>query len=136
MSELVGDGYPIAAPVPGGRLRRNWIVRVAHPLPPDSIVASLEATLANEASATMVAAYGEVSNTAQLMSARPVVALLRLDDEHLVVRIEFADHEHAVGDSAAISQWGVLQSLDREIEIADLQGIPRRFWFPLRSTRV
>jgi len=133
VSELVAEAYPVAVSVSPGRIRRNWIVRAASILPSDEALDAIARKLTEDTHAAIDAAYAEVASATELENARPAVTLLRLDDLHLVVRTEYADPEHAIGDSDAISQWGVLQRLDVQVELADVQGIPRSLWFPLRQ---
>lgn len=135
ISEVVGDAYPVAVAVAGGRLLRNWIVRTVDVLPDEVTLAEMQRTLENDAFAHIVTAYSS-SATAEVLSAvRPSVQLVRLDDLHLVVRIEFAGPEISVGAEAAISQWGVFQAMDRQMRLDDLQGLPSDLWFFLRANR-
>jgi hypothetical protein len=135
VSELVGESYPVAAAVEGGRLRRNWIARSANVLPVESALREIQAGLEEAASKAITEAYSSAATTEALSRACPSVTLVRLDDFHIAVRIEFASPEQSVGDAAATSQWGVLQGLDRKIRLDELQGIPCEHWFPLRMAR-
>ncbi len=134
ISELIGQAYPPAIPLGGGRLRRHWIVRTAGEVPTEGRLHALAQSLEGAAVAKIQAAYGSVTGR-QLTGARPAIRLRRLDDRHLVVQTDFADAEGSVGDAAAISQWGVLQDLDREVRVDDLQGLPSEHWFQLRTAR-
>lgn len=134
ISELVGEAYPVAVRT-GNRLRRNWVARTSRPLPPQVSLNELQRRLEESAFASIERAYGGCVSREQLMAARPSLLLIRLDDLHLVVRTEFAARETNVGDADIISQWGVLQMLDREIELDELQGLPCENWFQIRGAR-
>jgi hypothetical protein len=133
ISELVGEAYPPAVEV-GSRVRRNWIARTVAVLPQEATLIDLERTVETYAVAQIREAYAATATAGQLSSARPSIALLRLDDHHLIVRVEFAAPEDSVGNAAWISQWGVLQAIDRVLRLDELQGLPRALWFPLRSS--
>jgi hypothetical protein len=134
ISDLVGGAYPPAVAV-GGRLRRNWIARTANVLPGEAELNALQQGTEADAIAKIQDAYASVATAEQLANARPSVTLVRLDDHHLIVRIEFAAPENSVGDVAAIAQWGVLQVIDRNLRLDELQGIPCEHWFPIRAGR-
>lgn len=135
ISELVGDAYPTAVAVEGGRLRRTWIARTVPVLPDDTQIGEMQRALEENAFSSIETAYSSSATGEALSAARPSVRLMRLDDHHLVVRIEFAGPEKTVGDAAAISQWGVLQAIDRGLHLDELQGLPCEYWFPLRAGR-
>jgi len=85
--------------------------------------------------ASIERAYGTSATPEKLNGMRPSILLVRLDELHLLFRVDFEGHEASIGDTAAIAQWGVLQSIDREIELDDLQGLPSASWFFLRCGR-
>ena len=88
ISELVGESYPVAAAVEGGRLRRNWIARSANVLPVESALREIQAGLEEAASKAITEAYSSAATTEALSRACPSVTLVRLDDFHIAVRIE------------------------------------------------
>ena len=135
ISELRGQAYPVAIAVDGGRLRRNWIARTVDVLPDELTLTQIQRTLEDDAFASIVTAYSSSATTETLSAVRPLVQLVRLDDLHLIIQIEFAGPEISVGAEAAISQWGVLQAVDRQIRLDDLQGVPWDCWFFLRLGR-
>lgn len=132
ISEIVGNAYPTAV-TKAGRASRNWIARTEAPLPGQPVLTESQRRLEEEAFAAIEAAYRTPATTDQLKAARPTIVLFRLDDNHLVIRTEFAVGQVAVSDSAAISQWGVILSLNRELKFEELQGLPCHYWFPLRA---
>lgn len=134
ISELVGEAYPPTVMV-GGRLRRNWIARTASVLPSEADLDDLQRVVEDDAFTKIRDAYSSAATPEQLSNARPSVMLVRLDEHHLIVRIEFAGPEKSVGDAAAISQWGALQAIDRQLRLDELQGLPCEHWFPLRAGR-
>lgn len=135
ISELVGDAYPVAVALDGGRLRRNWIARAVDVLPDEAALSELQRVVEDEAIASIRAAYSSSVSAEALAGALPSVRLVRLDDRHLIVQTEFAGPDLAVGSSAAISQLEVLQAVDQQIRLDDLQGLPWDFWFFLRFGR-
>ena len=135
ISELREQAYPIALAVDGRRLRRNWIARAVDALPDEETLTAMQRALEDDAFASIVAAYSSTATPETLSAVRPSVQLVRLDDLHLIVQIEFAGPELSVGAEAAISQWGVLQAIDRQVRLDDLQGIPCDHWFFLRASR-
>jgi hypothetical protein len=135
ISELIGEAYPTTVTLESGRLRRSWIARTVEVLPPEGRLSDMQRALEEDAFMSIKKAYSSSATPQALVDARPSVHLARLDDHHLVVRIEFAGPEKTVGDAAAISQWGVLQAIDRELRLEELQGLPCEHWFPLRVAR-
>lgn len=132
-SDVIGSSYPPAIEIANGRLRRDWVARTSRTLPAEAALAALGRKIEDEVHAAIATAFGTVATEAELKAARASISLARLDDLHLVVRIEFAGPDTTVGDAAVISQWGALQRLDREVPIDDLQGLPRSYWFPLAT---
>lgn len=135
ISELREHAYPVAVAIDGGRLRRSWIARTVDVLPDEVTLTEMQRVLEDHASASIVTAYSSSATAEALSAVRPSVRLVRLDDLHLIVRIEFAGPEISMGTEAAISQWGVLQAVDRQMRLDDLQGIPCDHWFFLRASR-
>lgn len=135
LSELVGGAYPEIRVLDSGRQRRNWIIRVARALPPESTLLTLEKKVEGEAFATIQATYSGSATPEELSEARPSIQLVRLDENHLVARTELPARDKTIGDSDLISQWGVLVSLDKELHFEDLQGLPSEYWLPLRAAR-
>lgn len=134
IGELVGGAYPPAIAV-GTRVRRNWIARSRGTLPDEPALSGIARATEEDAFAKIRAVYGPITTAEQLAGFRPSVTLVRLDAQHLVVRVEFADPGTSPGDIAATAQWGILQEIDRQIGLEDLQGIPCEHWFPLRAGR-
>ncbi len=132
ISEVVGESYPNAVEV-GGRLRRNWVIRTTKVVPGDPELQRLQTFLEEDAAAKIRDAYAPVTSPAKLPALRPVIRLVRLDAHHLVIRTEFAKPQESIGAVAAISQWGVLQTLGQHVAFDELQGLPCHYWFPLRS---
>jgi hypothetical protein len=135
ISELRGQAYPAAVALDDGRLRRNWIARTVDVLPDEVTLTEMQRVLEDNAFASIVTAYSSSVTAEALSAVRPSVQLVRLDDLHLIVRIEFAGPGLSVGAEAAISQWGVLQAVDRQMRLDDLQGLPADHWFFLRASR-
>jgi len=104
-------------------------------LPSETSLAELQRVLEAEAFESIRQAYGATSTADGLVAMRPIIRLLRLDDHHLIVRIEFAGPEQSTSNVAAISQWGVLQSLDRRLCLDELQGLPCVYWSFIRAAR-
>lgn len=135
ISELVGEAYPVAVALDGGRLRRNWIARTVDVLPDEPTLGTLQRFFEDEAIASIRTAYSSSVTAEALSVALPSVQLLRLDDHHLIIRTEFAGPDFAVGSSAVISQLEVLQAVDSQMRLDDLQGLPWDYWFFLRLGR-
>lgn len=135
IAELVGEAYPAAVTLENGHVRRNWIARTEDALPSEADLTTVGGLLEGDAATSIKAAYSAAATAEAVDQARPSVRLIRLDDHHLIVRIEFAPPEATVGDAAVISQWGVLQALDRRLRLDELQGLPCAYWFPLRAGR-
>lgn len=130
---LVGLSYPQVVDIGIGRLRRYWVLRTGTPLPNTSELVVIQRRLQNGICERLRSLYSGTVNTSDLESALPVIVLSTLDEHHLVVRIDFAAPSRSVGDSAGISQWGVLQDLQTYLQIDDIQGIPKRFWFFMKT---
>jgi hypothetical protein len=130
LSELVGEMFPDALAI-GPRLRRNWVVRAVKPLPSQAVLLTMQQSVEDSCFKTIQDAYIDGVVPDRLNRTRPSIFMVRLDDLHLLIRIDFAGPDISVGDAAMIAQWGVLQAIDLEIEIDDLQGLPRKSWFLL-----
>lgn len=127
VSELVGNSYPPAIAIEADWLRRSWVVRCDHELPAQSELSALSANIAR-------AIADAIREACPALPHRPpLLDLVRLDAQHLIVRIHYA-----LGDDAsaeAIVNWGALQRLDARIRIADLQGIPAQHWSQISAAR-
>lgn len=105
--------------------RRRWIVRVRNPLAPSAIVTATMRRVEGTVRGEIMKHFGEVAGDAFGVVAK------RIGDLHLVVDVVSPKPELGVGDAAAVGTWQVLRGVDREWDVEDLQGIPRRFWFQL-----
>jgi hypothetical protein len=128
VSQLIGVAFPKAFDARNGRLVTNWVARTGEVLPTDTKLEEIAERLAQQARSSIEAAYAGSATVEAIVAASPAVQLVRLGDNHLVVRIEFAAPGNSVGDAAMISQFGVLHNLDREIRLEELQGIPCEHW--------
>ena len=104
-------------------------------LPSENLLNELQAIVEKDAFRKIQEAYASTTTSEELLAVRPSVMLVRLDEHHLVIRIEFAAPEKSVGDAALISQWGVMLDIDRVLHLEELQGLPCELWFPLRAGR-
>jgi hypothetical protein len=131
MRTLVGYAYPNAQPTGEGRFVRRWVLRFRQQIPEQADLDNLAEKLSAEAREILRSAYGERLVMNPVASTLPIANIVRVTSLHCVVSIESPDHDHAVGDDAAVGTWRILQGIDRSLEIDDLEGIPKRFWFPL-----
>jgi hypothetical protein len=107
-------------------LQRNWAVCTARPLPEDikdwSTALNLEA---QEFLRRELAAY---HSQAEIDAGRFSAQLLSVDTHHVVLRTTAkASGLFGSGPRVAV-EYHLLQSMDRTVQIEDLQGYPRRFW--------
>jgi hypothetical protein len=134
ISDLVGASYAPGI-VSGIRMRRDWIVRSVDLLPDDLAIAEMQSAIVESVFRILVDAYSSSVTTEEMGNIKPAVQLVRLDDLHLLVRIESAAPSASIADDITIVHCGVLQRLDRKIEIDDLQGLPASRWFFLTLAR-
>lgn len=130
---LIGYAYPSAEPVgkSGRRFVRRWVARSERELPDQAALDALAERLVTEATRVLREAYGQTSED-QLRDSLPMASIVRIAPNHCVVVIESPTPGHAVGDAAAVGTWRILRGMDNAIGIEDLEGIPKRFWFPMR----
>lgn len=128
---LTGYAYPPGEPVEGEphRFVRRWVLRVARSLGED--VNDAVGTMEEAARRAMTEAYGA---GAAGLDTEPLVRGVLIGEVHVVLEITCPTPEAAVGDSAAVITWTVLRLAHELWEIEDLEGIPRHFWFQLRSS--
>jgi hypothetical protein len=128
MHSFTGGAYPPVEDVENRVrvFRRRWIVRVRKSLAPSAIVTATMRAVEGTVRGEIVKHFGDVAGDAFGVGAN------RIGDLHLVVDVVSPNPELGVGDAAAVGTWQVLRSVDREWDIEDLQGIPRRFWFQLK----
>jgi hypothetical protein len=75
--------------------------------------------------------YSGWASEEQLKAATPSVRIHEVDQTHLIIVIDFPSPAVAIGDEAAFANWGVLRYIDEALDIEELVGIPRRYWFAL-----
>ena len=127
---LAASAYPVASSVPemAAAFRRKWVLRVGSNLPARDVLEHTVKSFELSARRAIVEAL-ELRGDAEL--AFPVVSVIRLDDHHLVLEIDYPIPEAQKGDEAAIATVGILKAADTQWEVLDIQGIPRRYWFIL-----
>jgi hypothetical protein len=132
---LVGYAYPLAEPVGQGgrRFLRRWVIRSKADLPDRRHLEGLGMSVTAEVCAFLADSYGNVATEEQLRESAPTVTLVPIAPRHCVVVIETPTPEAAFGDATAIGTWRTLRAVDNAIGIEDLEGIPRAFWFPLKT---
>jgi hypothetical protein len=58
----------------------------------------------------------------------PNLSCIRLDDRHLLIRIEYTTSEVMAGELRIVSNFGILRELDKVLRFQELQGLPRAYW--------
>ncbi len=125
---LVGYAYPAAESTHDGKLvMRRWLIRAKQKLPDQSRMNDLARQLDRDVARMQREAHDENAS-----GELPTVQLARIGEHHCVVLIEAPSPEHAMGNEAATQTWVVLRQLDSAVEIEDLQGLPKDFWFQMR----
>lgn len=134
MSRIIGAAYPVPELIGEGdrRLIRRWIVRSERVLASQAALDEMTPGLVARVVEITREAYKDHASADRLLSSEPAVEIVRVDSTHCIVCIESVAPSHAIGNEVGIATWGVLRQLDALIEIADLQGIPKHFWFPMR----
>lgn len=128
MNEIIGSAYPSPVPSGGGNsFICRWIVRSAQDLPEQTVLEALAQGLASKAAQVLADAYGR-----PVAASRIMASIIGFAPKHCVVSIESPAPGRAIGDDAAIITWTVLRGLDEALGVDDLEGIPKRFWFPMR----
>ena len=134
ISELIGEMYPRVVSV-GARLQRKWVGRAARVLPIDSVLQDIQQKVETAAFIDVEQARSSEVADPALDDARPSVALIRVDEFHLLIITEWPEFNNVMASLPGVAQLGVLQRIDGEIELEDLQGLPWSFWFFLREAR-
>ena len=87
ISELVGQAYPAAIPLAGGRLRRHWVVRTIGVVPTEDRLRTIGGALEGGAVAKIQAAYQSAAGPF-LSEPPPSFRLVRIDSHHRVVQTD------------------------------------------------
>lgn len=103
-------------------------MRVRNPLPGNDELDLIASNLVERYMKTIEEEYGELIKQKNLMKSAMNVALVRVDDLHLVAQIDLPTWDVTVGDESLIGTWMVLRELDELWQVDDMEGIPRRFW--------
>jgi hypothetical protein len=135
MRKLVGAAYPV--PEPAGKndqmMVRRWLVRTEREIPEQALLDMVAERLTAEVAEARRNAYREDVSEELLSSTQPAASIVRITATHCVVSIEAAAPGCGMGDDQAIATWGILQRLDKSIGVADIEGIPKQFWFAMRG---
>ena len=129
---FIGYAYPPQEEVGGDgrRCLRKWIVRSVRSLPAQDELDRLADALAQEVAVGIREGYA-AAPPEKLHESYPTASLIKIDDHHLIAVVETPTREAEVGHATLIGNWGFLCCVDRELGIEELEGIPKRFWFPL-----
>lgn len=134
LSEIRSKLFPTAVPL-ADRLLVDWVARARQALPDQAALSLMQSRIEDEIYSNMRSAYNASVSKERLSEARPRILLVRLDELHLLVRIDMAAPDATIGDTSAIAQYGSLQAIHRDLVLDDLQGLPAKWWFFLRSVR-
>jgi len=119
--------YPGATEYRDGRLERTWTAKVDAALPSKTDLEAL-------ASRVMAILHAEIRDACgDASELLPSVQLTRLEDRHLIIRIEYSTSKLDAGDLMYLSQKGTMVLLDRELHFTELQGVPRSYWTILET---
>ena len=134
MKKVAHHAFPVALPVEAvkGRFCRRWIVRSGAVLPATDLMHEFASWVTLQVRQLVIDNYAEYATEQELQMSFPSVAFVRVDDYHLVVETELAEHGFSVGDSALLGTWPVLRFVDEKWIIEELEGIPKRFWWALQ----
>lgn len=106
----------------------HWAATLSEPL--TAPVESIEDAVCAAADEGVRKAESEAGMKPSAMRSR--VRLRKIDDIHILVRVD-VEKEDRVNSWLVASSWA-LRALDERAAIADLQGIPRRYWLILRGS--
>jgi hypothetical protein len=127
---LAAASYPRVEAIPDLPLAflRKWALRFSRELPSEDAVAAAIGEL--EAMARQ-----EVAKASGLDNIEPsLIALVAipLSNRHLALEIRCPNSDARMGDAAAIVTFSALQGVDRLWSLADVQGIPKSYWWFVR----
>jgi hypothetical protein len=131
VEQLVAYSAPNRLPVDGeGEFeQRNWIVRTAVDVPESWDLAEAAKVLTSDAVAEVrgaAAARGVEGSDRERQHV--VVNLIRLDRQHLIVRIKSVRLEKDELYVYLIAASRALRTLEAQYPIDDIQGYPRAYW--------
>jgi hypothetical protein len=131
VEQLVAYSAPNRLPVDGeGEFElRNWIVRTAMDVPESWDLAEAAKVLTSDAVAEVrgaAAARGLEGSDRERQHV--VVNLIRLDRQHLIVRIKSVRLEKDELYVYLIAASRALRTLEAQHPIDDIQGYPRAYW--------
>lgn len=127
---LIGYAYPAVEDISATStlFRRKWVTRVRKPVPDPAVLKLMVEKISDVSRDAIRQAYGMDAMTAENL---PCVTAFAIGENYLVLEIDCPKPSFAIGDSATLGTWTILRSVDSEWGIADLEGIPKEFWFPL-----
>ena len=133
--ELVRDikshVFPPTTEASRTRWRRTWLARTVIVLPQQQQLDAVAHDIDAHTEALLRSAYaGSVDENAFAMN-RGTVELLRLSDFHCLVVTEGPERAIAVGHAIEVATFGALRAFAERLTLADLQGLPKEFWFEL-----
>ncbi|GJL67089.1 MAG: hypothetical protein NPIRA05_20600 [Nitrospirales bacterium] len=133
MRNLSAYAYPMAEPVEDGRrFKRKWIVKTRSQVPQETELDAIGEKLVRTARQRILDRYGDNAEKDIIQDA-PKLALVRVDDYHLVLEIICPSPSFAKGDAAMIGTWGIIKDVDEKWFIEALEGIPKQYWFWLHD---
>lgn len=131
MRAIKANGLPPAEESSGARQRRTWLARTTTQLPIQDELDRIGKTLVAEVEALLRTSYAGSVNEHDIAVNIASVRLLRVTDFHCAIIIDVPARAIAMGDAIEVGTWGTLRAFDQKLSIADLQGIPKEFWFEL-----
>lgn len=130
LEQLTAYAAPIRLPVgsSGDREQRSWVVRFTSSLPADLDPVELSRELARAAVAMVREALAERGLPVDGEQGMVGVKLLPFGDQYAVIVITTIRLERDEAEAYLVAASAVLTALDRIAKLADIQGIPRRYW--------
>jgi hypothetical protein len=128
---LAAANWPRPIPVDADHMEMNWAIRTTERI--DASVVDWSPSLQIGAETVLQESWTHVYKPDQIAEATPRVRVVFVDENHMVVRMTSKTKGIATGDPGMGAVISILQQLNNRVGIADLQGIPRRFWIFLQT---
>jgi len=107
-------------------LRRNWIVRTVAPL--SGQLSEWGAAVNVEAQDFIQRKFGAYHSPREIDEGMFSAELIPVDAHHLVLRMGAKIDSIFARAPLMAAEHHLLRSIDRKVQVADLQGYPREFW--------
>jgi hypothetical protein len=118
----------VSQPTDSRRVLRRWVLRVRRDATDLRALEKAEQSAVARIRASLLHALGARHTAEVLARSVPELQLEPIDEAHLLIHAFHPHRNEEAPDALLIVMAEMIKAIDSELEIEDIQGVPKRYW--------